>query len=306
MDTNNKIETCVNQDIMRCIRGFTEYLKSNSYSENTIKSYGIELNLYYKWQYNNVGMIRDLKRDDILLYKRYLKESLRQNAKTINHKLSVLKRYNEYLIDIGKMVEIVIIKRDMIKVQTEYLNPTDVEKWEVMEFLSNLKKDNNLRNYAMAYLLACTGLRVQEMACIELEDVNLSKKEIVIHSGKGEKQRTVYLDMECTKILQKYLKNERNKLNYGAHVNSPYVFISRKSDKLSTSGINRIFKRYNKKIHPHELRHWFCTNGLEQDGKLHEIAYFAGHKSVETTFKYTRPTKNNLKRKVNGFIGKIT
>jgi integrase/recombinase XerD len=283
------------------LESFETYLLENAYSPNTIKGYICDLKLFASWENNQHNDLEILNRQDIIGYKTYLKNVIRQDSKTINHKLSSLKKYNEYLVDVDVMDTIVIIKKDMFKVQTEFANPTDLTKDDVKEFLCNIKNDSNktsLRDFAIVYLLAYTGLRISECLNIQYDDLDLNEQELIV-TGKGNKQRVVYLNDNVCVALKDYLDNNRNSKNYGEYVHSDYVFISNRSDKLTTSRVNQIFDKYNNKIHPHSLRHWFCTNGLESGMLLHEIANQAGHANIQITMRYTNPTKQQLKNKMN-------
>lgn len=281
---------------------FETYLLDNAYSPNTVKGYISDLKLYATW-YNNQHKDMDiLDRQDVIAYKTYLKNSKRQDSKTINHKLCSLKKYNEYLIDIDIMDTMVVIKKDMFKVQTEFANPTDVSKEEVKDFFDKIKNDNkrtSVRDFAIVYLLAYTGIRISECLNIQHKDLDLDEQELLINNGKGNKQRIVYLNDNVCDVLRDYLNNNRNYKNYGDFVKSQYVFISSRSKKLTTSRVNQIFDKYNSNIHPHSLRHWFCTNALESGMMLHEIANQAGHGNIQTTMRYTNPTKQTLKAKMN-------
>ena len=284
------------------IERFKNYMLEKAYSYNTINSYAKELELFSRWNENSCKELNSLSREDILKYKTFLQIQLRQNAKTVNHKLSALKKYNEYLIGAGKMDSFVVIGKDLIKLQKSYLNPSDIQKEEVVKFLNDIKQSGNLRDYAMAYLMAITGMRVQEMASIQMKDIDFDKYEVTIVKGKGNKQRTVFLNTEAVKSIKRYINKERCRPEYKNHFNSPYLFITRKSDKLSTSGVNIIFKKFNKKIHPHKLRHWFCSNGVRNNMRIEEVAYIAGHASLNTTALYIHPRKEDMKKSLSNFI----
>jgi integrase/recombinase XerD len=286
------------------LNNFELYLLDNSYSPNTIKGYICDLKLYATW-YNNQHQDLDiLDRQDIIKYKAYLKNSKRQDSKTINHKLSSLKKYNEYLIDIDAMDTIVIIKKDMFKVQTEFANPTDLTNEEVKEFFAKIKNDNTktaLRDFAMVYVMGYTGLRISELLNLQHRDLNLEEQELTV-TGKGNKQRIVYLNDNVCAVIKDYLQNNRTYKNYGDYIKSQYIFISNRSKQLTTSRVNQIFDKYNDKIHPHSLRHWFCSNAYESGMLLHEIANQAGHANIQVTMRYTNPTKQALKNKMNNLL----
>lgn len=286
------------------LNNFETYLLDNAYSPNTVKGYINDMKLYATWYNNQHKDLDILDRQDIIAYKVYLKNSKRQDSKTINHKLCSLKKYNEYLIDINVMDTIVIIKKDMFKVQAEFANPTDLTNDEVKAFFDDIKNDNTktaLRDFAIVYLLAYTGLRISECLNIQFRNLNLAEQELTV-TGKGNKQRTVYLNDNVCTVLKDYLDNNRIYKNYGDFIRSQYVFISNRSNKLTTSRVNQIFDKYNDKIHPHSLRHWFCSNAYESGMLLHEIANQAGHANIQITMRYTNPTKQQLKDKMNNLL----
>ncbi|MED3825546.1 TnP I resolvase, partial [Priestia flexa] len=79
---------------------------------------------------------------------------------------------------------------------------------------------------------------------------------------------------------------------------SPYLFISKKREKLDRTVVNRIFKSYSNVITPHQLRHFFCTNAIEKGFSIHEVANQAGHSNIHTTLLYTNPNQLQLKNKM--------
>ena len=60
-----------------------------------------------------------------------------------------------------------------------------------------------------------------------------------------------------------------------------------------------MFNKYSKDITPHTLRHFFCTNALENGFNLHEVASLAGHSNINTTLIYTNPNKQAMMDKIN-------
>ncbi len=91
-------------------------------------------------------------------------------------------------------------------------------------------EDNNKRNYAIATLLAYTGVRISEALSIKMNDFNLQTGECIIRSGKGGKQRIVLLNSKVLSAIKDYLIDRKT---YSTAHESPYLFIS-KSEKSST------------------------------------------------------------------------
>ncbi|WP_161520542.1 tyrosine-type recombinase/integrase [Bacillus cereus] len=275
---------------------FSSYLKQEKKSENTIQGYTLGIRQYIKWFEDSYDRrLTNLYRQNILEYISYLKNVKMLNAKTINHKISGLAKFNEFLVKEGIQQDRVIFKADMIKIQNAYASPTQIVELDVKNFLQSVLEDKNKRNYAIVTLLAYTGLRISEALAIKITDFNLQTGECMIRSGKGEKQRIVLLNSKVLRAIKDYLIDRKT---YSTAHESPYLFISKKREKLDRTVVNRIFKSYSNVITPHQLRHFFCTNAIEKGFSIHEVANQAGHSNIHTTLLYTNPNQLQLKNKM--------
>jgi integrase/recombinase XerD len=183
------------------------------------------------------------------------------NAKSVNRGLSSLKSYNEFMIREGYMENLVILSMDHIKVQPQLTSPTNITITEAIKFMNRIKQNEVIRNYHITILFLNTGIRISELTNIKLTDIFLNKKKLRVF-GKGSKQREIPLNDIAIEIIQDAIKNREN-YNYALNVlNSPYLFLSKKSEKLDTGTIERIFNEYSNKITPHKLRHVWATNFL--------------------------------------------
>lgn len=275
---------------------FKEFMVREGKSVNTRKSYELNVQGYIIWFTETYGAdFQKLYRENVLEYKSYLSNIKRHkekslSAKTVNAKLSSLKLFNKFLIEKGVQDDEVVHNSDSIKIQSSYANPTDITKADVENFRQRILESGDRRLYALVTLLAYGGLRISEALDIMLSDLSLESKELVVRSGKGEKQRIVYLNSKVLGALREYIK-VRTKPE------SEYLFTSRESDRVDRTVINRHFKKYSEKITPHQLRHFFCTNALESGFAIHEVANLAGHSSVQTTLLYTNPNRETMKSK---------
>ncbi|MGY4690033.1 tyrosine-type recombinase/integrase [Salibacterium sp. K-3] len=281
---------------MEFLNEFTSYLQQQAKSNITIKGYRQDIKKYFEWFHNSYGKeCKSLYRENVLEYVSFLKNIKRQNAKTINRKISSLSKFNVFLIETNTQSDIVVDKSDMLKVQTSYASPTKVTEVEVKQFLQNVLESSNKRNYAIVVLMAYTGLRISEALTIKLDDFNLQTGECIIRNGKGDKQRAVLFNSKVTLALKQYLKI-RDKYVTAEH--SPFLFLSKKRDRLDRTVVNRIFKHFSDSVTPHQLRHFFCSNGIEKGLSIHEVANQAGHSNVHTTLLYTNPDQAKLKNKM--------
>jgi integrase/recombinase XerD len=272
---------------------FKEFLLKDGKSDNTIKSYIINITGYVKWFSESFELeLTKLHRDNVIEYKSYLInvkkfKGKNLNGRTINAKLSSLVSLNRFLVDKGIQKEFVIDKKDSIKIQTEYANPCQIEKKDVEILRQRILEDGDLRLYAIATLLAYTGVRISEALTIILNDICFEAKEIIIRKGKGNKQRIVYLSSKAIQALRSYLKVRRS--------DGEFLFVSRENDNLSRSVVNREFQKYSNLVTPHMLRHYYCSHALDMGYTIADVANQVGHRDVRTTLLYTNPSRKKLK-----------
>ena len=270
---------------------FKEYLCSLGRSENTIKTYSQNVRLFLRWCQDSFGQEPTLLyRANILEYISYMRNVQRYDPRTVNNHLSSLRHLNEYLIVESVQTERVVLKSDFMRVQISYASPCTVEQKDVEAFRQRLLEGGNKRDYAIVTLYAYSGIRRSECANLRLDQVNLVSKELRI-VGKGDKHRLVYINDKTVHAIREYLK-ERDS-------DSPYLFVSRQSGKMSPSRINQIFNQYSNVITPKTLRHYFCSHALESGYSIHELANQAGHSNVQTTLIYSNPTAKEMKEKAN-------
>ena len=270
---------------------FKNYLEQQRKSKNTIGSYILHIKGYYNWYSESFGSeCSSLYRENILDYISYLRNIKKDSGKTINCKISALVKFNEFLIVSGVQQDQVISKKDNIKVQKSYANPSNVTKQEVDSFRQQLLQDGHQDIYCISTLLAYAGLRISEALNIQLTDFNLTVGELKVR-GKGDKDRVVYLNDKIINSIKEFLSVRKN--------DSPYLFANKNKGVIHRTTINKVFNKYSEKITPHMLRHYFCTNALEGGFSVHEVAYLAGHSNVHTTLLYLNPSRESMRNKIN-------
>ena len=280
---------------------FKEKLKLEGKSEHTINSYLISMNEYLKWFADTYGNteFKCLYRTNVLEYKNYLKNIKRigkdnhnLDGKTINVKLSALSKYNAMM----QPDNIVILKSDYIKIQENAINPTEITKEDIEAFRQRVLQGGGthaLRNYTMITLMMYTGLRISEVLRLKRSDVNTITGEIRVSDGKGEKQRIVIMNSKVIDAINEY------KRHYDKE-ETDLLFYNSKGNQLDRTAINKVFWEYSDKdkpIHPHLLRHFYCSAALEAGYTIAEVAMLAGHSNIHTTLRYTNPTMQKIKER---------
>lgn len=284
------------------IKEFKKKMYLEGKSQKTIEVYGNSVKEFFKWFYDSYGNIeyKKLYRENILEYKSYLK-NIKKSAhsgnnlcpKSINSKLSALICFNELI----EPDNIVVTKRDLIKIQAEMVSPTSITKKEIEEFRQIVLQSEGCaakRNYAIVTILAYAGLRITECLNLRKSDICLESSELKVTNGKGEKARIVIINSKIVSAVREYQKTD--------HVESEWLFHNSRGERLNQTTINRVFKLccpkgYN--ITPHTLRHFYAINAVSSGiFTIPEIANQMGHSSIKTTMKYMNPNLDEIRRKI--------
>ncbi|KYD14314.1 MULTISPECIES: tyrosine-type recombinase/integrase [Saccharococcus] len=278
---------------------FEQYLREEGKSENTIKGYLQSVSGFLKWFDESKGVeFKQLHRENVQEYISFLRTVKNAKPKTINTKLNALVKFNEFLIETKVQRDMVLTKKDYMKVQQQYASLAKVELKDVEKFRQLVLDSGNKRNYALVTLLAYAGLRISEALNLKMSDFNLVSREITVRSGKGDKYRVVFMNDKVKSALQSWLKERKEK-----GIDSEYLFVSNRNKRLDRTTVNKLFKEYSerigKDITPHDLRHFFCSHAIHSGMSVHEVANQAGHSNIHTTLLYTNPTKEELIRKMN-------
>jgi integrase/recombinase XerC len=280
---------------------FLDYLQSElNYSENTIKSYEIELEKYKCFlNENNINYL-NINKDNVRNYLKYL-DSLKYKNSSISRNLSALRSFYKYLVikeKIGKNIFNGIHNPKKEKKLPNYLGENDI--LDILDFvnLENYKESIlTNRDLLIIEMLYDTGCRVSELVNIKIKDIDTSDMSIRV-LGKGSKERIVYYGEYTKDTLNNYLI-DRNVILNGK--NSEYLFVSKESGKLTTRRIAQIIDEIIKlvaiknNVTPHTLRHTFATHLLNNGADLRSVQELLGHSSLSTTQIYTHVSNERLR-----------
>lgn len=156
-----------------------------------------------------------------------------------------------------------------------------------------------LRDKAILELLYASGIRLSEIAGLDLANLSLSRREARVW-GKGSKERMVLIGQPAAEAIQRYLADGRPKLA-GKRVTDA-VFVNKFGTRLSMRSIDMLMNKYTKLaglddgITPHVLRHTFATHLLEGGADLRVVQELLGHAGLQTTQVYTHVTQSQARK----------
>ena len=149
------------------------------------------------------------------------------------------------------------------------------------------------RDRAILELLYGCGIRVSELAGLDLQDLDLAERWLRVR-GKGRKERQVPIPGKSSDSLLAWLKDRAGQPQETA------VFLNHHGRRLTDRSIRNIVKFYSSwiagddSLHPHSLRHAFATHLLQDGADLRAIQELLGHARLSTTQKYTQVSLTDL------------
>lgn len=279
---------------------FTIWLETLGYKTRTIKQAGWNINEFFAFlESHQVTRIKDLGPHHATQYLEYLQHrgncihggSL--SAGYINKHITALRLLSKYLQVTGKAM--VTIKPELLKTTetATYLSKAEIKS--LYKVASNEDNIYNLRDTAMLSLFYGCGLRASEGEALNVTDILFTKDLVYVRKGKNYRERYVPINGQVKKDLKTYIIGQRNELLNGNKTD--VLLLGRRGIRWSVSGMyarlrwlkdksnNEALKQ--KSFGLHILRHSIATHLLQRGMDIESIALFLGHKSIETTQKYT-------------------
>ena len=283
------------------------------FSEGTLLEYRYDIMNFYKFLCTKFNLfeigeitIEILSQIDVTIlydYIKYLTNIRKNSAKTRMRKIMVLKSYFKFLCNKIKLLnENPMLEIELPKVGKSlpiYLNLN--ESFDLL----NAIKTNSLeryqrpqmfhRNYCIIMLFLNCGLRISELVNISIADISGDK---LIITGKGNKERIVYLNKSCQTSIEKYI-DYRNQIQ-DLHTNA--LFLSSKKTRISSHSIHYMVKKYIKiagldplKYSAHKLRHTAATLMYKNGVDIRALQKILGHENISTTEIYTHVDDEKLR-----------
>ncbi len=280
-------------------------LQATNYSPKTIYNYERDLKCFDAFLEESKVAFPDLNKRIIIYYKAYLgsidrktvgqvdKTPYRQlDSRSINRMLSSLRSYLSYLIDMDYPCPVPPEAVKLIKTVRKHPQVAELEDLiRLIESPGSLEKNRKvaLRNQAMLETLFATGMRISELCQLNRNQIDDSGRIFI--TGKGKKQRFVYLTPRAKRHLETYLCTRQDSM--------PALFIpyagrnaSNPRKRISTNYLQEKIKRYREKLKinvptsAHSLRHGYATYLAEEGANPAALQILLGHESLDTTTRY--------------------
>lgn len=149
------------------------------------------------------------------------------------------------------------------------------------------------RDLAIIDVLVSSGMRVGELVGLDISDVNLQERECIV-TGKGNKQRPVYLDARAKLHLSGYLETRKDE--------NPALFVTLRgrTKRMTISDVEARVRELGRathvgRVHPHKFRRTLATRAIDRGMPIEQVQKLLGHAKIDTTMHYAMVDQNNVK-----------
>jgi site-specific recombinase XerD len=302
------------------LKDFISYMQNiKAKSQNTVQVYFYDLRVFFRFmklhrnladrnnEFENISIadidldfIRSINLSDLYAFLAFVSNNRDNSSYARARKVACLKSFFKYitlkakLLDVNPAAELESPK--ILKRLPRYLN---VE--ESKQLLNSIDGQFSERDYAIIVLFLNCGLRLSELVGINISKI---KEDTLTVIGKGNKERTVYLNSACIKAINNYLTvkakdgiNEKDK---------DALFLSERNNRINKRTVELLVGKYvrqaglfNDKYTPHKLRHTAATLMYKYGNvDIRALQQILGHESVSTTQIYTHIDDERLREAI--------
>jgi integrase/recombinase XerC len=285
-------------DLQERIAQFMAELERRNASPMTAQSYGSDLRDLVEYLTPPGEQPPDVAQIDLLMLREYLAEQYDRGlqAVSIRRRIAAIRALFRFLTKEGLLAPNPSRLLRTPKTPQKLPQVITAEQTDrIIEGSLDVRPERPYpkRDRAILELLYGCGVRVSELAGLDLQDVDMSERWLRVR-GKGRKERQVPVPGKSFESLLAWLKVRAGNPQQTA------VFLNHRGRRLTDRSIRTIVKFYaswiggDDSVHPHSLRHAFATHLLQDGADLRAIQELLGHSSLSTTQKYTQVSLADL------------
>lgn len=304
------------EDNPEFLNSFLDYsITSLNKSMNSVKEYNYDLMMFLRFiklhfhmtdeielkaiKINDITIetIKKIQLDDILAFTSYLTREFHSKASTRARKISTIRIFFKYLNKKAKLID----ENPALDLETpkldrrlpKYLSLEDSRK--LLDVTSNEDNRNCERDYAIITLFLNCGMRLSELVGINVQDIDFDECKLNV-IGKGNKERTIYLNKACMNAIADYLAvRPKEGIKHDKKYSEKALFLSERRTRISNRTVENIVTKQlqaagldTRKYSVHKLRHTAATL-MYQYGQvdIRALQKVLGHESIATTEIYT-------------------
>jgi integrase/recombinase XerD len=314
------IQVLQHNNIPESLVDFLNYLETiRSTSKNTIDGYRIDLTIFFRFMMIYKGKVnpdsvefedidisviddeflRNIKLRDLYAFLSFTEKYRDNSSYARARKVATLKSFFKFLYGKAK----VITENPALELESPKINkrhPVYLTLNQSIHLLESLDKSdkNYARDYCIVMFFLNCGMRLSELCSIQIDKI---RDDILTIIGKGNKERTVYLNDACLKALANYLSVRDD--SKALLENKRFLFLSSRNVPINKRTVEIMIKKHitnagltDDKYTPHKLRHTAATLMYKYGNvDIRSLQSILGHTNISTTQIYTHVDDDSLR-----------
>ncbi|WP_297423790.1 tyrosine recombinase XerC [Clostridium sp.] len=316
---NYDFDLFANNKLPDSVQDFLNYLETiKNKSVNTIKAYRKDLIIFFRFmlkyraltdnavEFDEIDIslvdddfIKSIRLRDLYAFMSFAEKYRGNSAYARARKVATLKSYFKFLQGKAKIID----DNPTLELESPKVNkrhPIYLTLNQSLHLLESLDKNNKnyQRDYCILTFFLNCGMRLSELCNIQ---INKFKGDTLNIVGKGDKERTVYLNDACLKSLENYLKVRDD--SKALPENKKYLFLSSRNTPINQRTVEIMIKKHitnagltDDKYTPHKLRHTAATLMYKYGNvDIRSLQSILGHENISTTQIYTHVDDESLR-----------
>nr|DAO69306.1 MAG TPA: SITE SPECIFIC RECOMBINASE XERD [Caudoviricetes sp.] len=272
------------------IKAYVDYMVGEQKSGNTITAYSKDV----QQMLDCIGKPEaSITYADLLSWKSGISGMA---SASVNRKIVAVSGYFKFLHDVEIIKSNPAVNLKSVKVHNKEKLPMSRE--DIAKMLNACKSN---RQKAMLYTLGATGLRVSELTGLGYKQYRDRVGNQLVITGKGNKQRVVFLNPETVEAINLYIRTERKANRWAADCD--YLFASSQGGKVDANNFDKTLKALARKagiknadeVSAHTFRHSFACILSENGTSMDVIRDLLGHSSLAVTSRYLNKNVNRMR-----------
>lgn len=314
------IQVLQNNNLPESLVDFLNYLETiKSTSINTIAGYKIDLTIFFRFmmiyrgkvnsdsvEFEDIDIsvidtefLKSIKLRDLYAFLSFTEKYRDNSSYARARKVATLKSFFKFLYGKAKIIN----ENPALELESPKINkrhPVYLTLNQSIHLLESLNKDdkNYARDYCILTFFLNCGMRLSELCSIQIDKIRDDTLTII---GKGNKERTVYLNEACLKALNNYLMARDD--SKALLENKKFLFLSSRNIPINKRTVEIMIKKHvtnagltDDKYTPHKLRHTAATLMYKYGNvDIRSLQSILGHTNISTTQIYTHVDDDSLR-----------
>lgn len=253
------------------IRMFVASKKAVNRQNNTLQQYTREIRNMLAFLGKR---LEDITGMDLRYYYGVMREQRGIKMSTMQTRLHYLSSFWDFLTAEELVHNNPVKKVGLLKLEKTIKKPFSAEEMEALR-----TGCNTLRDRALVEFLYSTGVRISELAALNVSDIEMGKQELIVY-GKGSKERKTYLTDSAKFYLKRYL-DERKARNQ----EPLFITLDYPHNRLTVAGVQHMLRQLGQRsgvdnVHPHRFRRTIATDLLNRGMPIEQVKEFLGHEKL--------------------------